>query len=99
MHNINITKNVTLQGNGNPRDIIIDGEKKSTIFLVENQAVHARFNNLTFINGVTSTYGGAISMYSGNVYIDNCHFINNTGSFFLVPLGNEKLCRTTFATV
>ncbi|WP_405303899.1 hypothetical protein [Methanobrevibacter sp.] len=78
VHNVNITKNITLQGNGNPRDIIIDGEKKSLIFLVESQSVHARFNNITFINGVTKDYGGAISMYSGNVYLDNCHFINNT---------------------
>ncbi|MGX8693643.1 MAG: hypothetical protein ACSW71_01925 [Methanobrevibacter sp.] len=78
VHDVNITKNITLQGNGNPRDIIIDGEKKSTIFLVENQAVHARFNNMTFVNGVTKSYGGAISMYSGNVYVDNCHFINNS---------------------
>ena len=77
VHNINLTRNITLQGNGNPRDIIIDGEKKSNIFLVENQSVYARFNNITFING-EDDYGGAISMYSGNVYVDNCHFINNT---------------------
>lgn len=78
VHNINLTKNITLQGNGNPTDIIIDGEKKSTIFLVENKSVHARFNNITFINGVTTTYGGAISMYSGSVYVDNCYFVNNS---------------------
>ena len=78
VHDVNITKNITLQGNGNPRDIIIDGEKKDTIFLVESSSVHARFNNITFINGVTMRYGGAISMYSGSVYIDNCHFINNS---------------------
>ena len=77
-HNINLTKNITLQGNGDPKEIILDGEKKAIIFLVENQSVHARFNNLTFINGVTKDFGGAISMYSGNVYVDNCYFINNS---------------------
>ena len=78
VHKVNLTKSITLQGNGSPRDIIIDGEKLDTIFLVESTSVHARFNNLTFINGVTENYGGAISMYSGNVYVDNCYFINNS---------------------
>ena len=78
VHNVNLTKNITLQGNGNPRDIIIDGERIYGIFLVESKSVHARFNNITFINGANPDYGGAISMYSGNVYINNCHFINNT---------------------
>lgn len=77
VNDINITRNVTLQGNGNPRDIILDGGKKSGIILIENESVHARFNNITFINGIRD-YGGAISVYSGNVYVDNCIFINNT---------------------
>ena len=31
LHNIEITKNLTLQGNGNPSDIIIDGENKTLV--------------------------------------------------------------------
>ena len=39
IHNVKITKNITLQGNGDARDIIIDGEKKSGIFLIRNPNV------------------------------------------------------------
>lgn len=78
LHNILITKNMTLQGNGNPKDIIIDGENKSSIFLIRNGTVHVTFNNITFINGLTLNFGGAISMETGHVYVDNCNFINNT---------------------
>lgn len=78
IHNIEITKNITLQGNGDPRDVVIDGEKKSSIFLIRSPHVHVTFKNLTFINGLTGNFGGAISMETGNVYVDNCIFINNT---------------------
>lgn len=78
IHNIKITKNITLQGNGDPRDVIIDGERKSSIFLIRSPDVHVTFKNITFINGLTDNFGGAISMETGNVYVDNCIFINNT---------------------
>lgn len=78
IHNVLITKNITLQGNGNANDIIIDGENKSSIFLIRNDSVHATFKNITFINGLTHNFGGAISIETGHVYVDNCNFINNT---------------------
>lgn len=78
IHNITINKNITLQGNGNPRDIVIDGEEKSSIFLIRSHDVHVTFKNITFINGLTDNFGGAISIETGNVYVDNCIFINNT---------------------
>ena len=53
LHGINITKNISLQGNGNPREVIIDGEELSTIFFIQDIGVTAKFNNLTFINGKT----------------------------------------------
>ena len=74
IHNIQINKNITLQGHGNPRDIIIDGEKKSSIFLIKNPNVHVTFKNITFINGLTYDFGGAISIDTGNAYVDNCIF-------------------------
>ena len=80
LNNIYITKNITLQGNGNPRDIIIDGNNTSGIFLIRNDSVHAAFKNITFINANVIGFGGAISMETGHVYVDNCHFINNTAS-------------------
>ena len=78
IHNVKITKNLTLQGNGNARNIIIDGEKKSSIFLIGSPDVHVTFKNITFINGLTHDFGGAISIKTGNVYVDECIFANNT---------------------
>ena len=78
IHNIKINCNLTLQGNGNPRDIIIDGEEQSSIFLIKNPKIHVIFKNITFINGLTHNFGGAISIETGHVYVDNCIFINNT---------------------
>ena len=78
IHNISITKNLTLQGNGNPDDIIIDGENRSSIFLIRNDAIHLTLKNLTFINGRTDNFGGAVSIETGHVYVDYCNFINNT---------------------
>ena len=80
LNNVNITKNITLQGNGNPRDIIFDGGKKSSILLVRNDAVHLTLKNITFINADVVGFGGAVSMETGHVYVDNCNFINNTAS-------------------
>lgn len=75
-----ITKNLTIKGNADPLDVIIDGEHKSGIFLIRNDAVHVTFKNLTFINANVEGFGGAISMETGHVYVDNCYFINNTVS-------------------
>ena len=77
VHNLLIDKNITIQGNGNPRDIIFDGEQLSSIILIRNKDVHVTFKNITFINGLTNNFGGAISMETGNVYVDNCIFKNN----------------------
>ena len=78
INNVKITKNITLQGNGNARNIIIDGENKSSIFLIRSPDVHVTFKNITFINGLTHNFGGAISIETGNVYVDECIFANNT---------------------
>lgn len=78
IHGINITKNISLQGNGDPRDVIIDGEELSTIFFIQDINVTAKFNNLTIINGKTNNFGGGICIETGNAYVDNCIFINNT---------------------
>ena len=78
LHNVTITKNITLQGNGDPMDVILDGEQKSSIFLIRNETVHVTLKNITFINAYTDEFGGAISMETGYVYVDNCNFINNT---------------------
>lgn len=78
IHNIQLTKSIMLQGNGDPRDVILDGEKKSSIFLIKSPDVHVTFKNITFINGQTNDFGGAICSETGHVTVDNCIFINNT---------------------
>lgn len=78
INNVTLTKNITLQGNGNPRSIIFDGENQYNIFSIRNDSTHVIFKNLTFINAYTEGFGGAISMETGHVYVDNCIFINNT---------------------
>ena len=93
LHDINVTKNITLQGNGNPTDIILDGENKSSILLVRSDAVHLTLKNITFINAYTKGFGGAVSMETGHVYVDNCNFINNTAGVNaggISNYGNEK---------
>lgn len=78
VHGINITKNISLQGNGDPREVIIDGEELSSIFFIQDISIVAKFNNLTIINGKTDNFGGGICIETGNAYVDNCIFINNT---------------------
>ena len=78
VHGINITKNISLYGNGDPRDVIIDGEGLSSIFLIQNKDISVAFDNLTLINGKNDNYGGGICIETGNVYVENCIFINNS---------------------
>ncbi len=72
-----INKNLTISGNGSPDSIVIDGEFKNPIITIENENATLYFSNLTFINAI-GQFGGAISINPGNVYVDNCVFINNT---------------------
>lgn len=93
LHNITLSKSISITGNGNPKDIIIDGENKSSIFLIRSDSVHVTFKNITFINANVEGFGGAISMETGHVYVDNCNFINNTASVNaggISNYGNEK---------
>ena len=43
IHNIQIRKNITLQGKGDARDVIIDGENKSSIFIIRSPDVYVTF--------------------------------------------------------
>ncbi len=78
INNIHITKNITLHGNGDPREVIFDGQNKSSILLIRSPDVYLTVKNITFINGLTDNFGGAISIETGHVTVDNCMFINNT---------------------
>ncbi|WP_407381099.1 hypothetical protein [Methanobrevibacter sp.] len=75
---IKIDKNITLQGIGSADGVIIDGDHKNTIILV-NSVSQVKFFNLTFINGKSPDYGGAIhSELGGQIYVDSCNFFNNS---------------------
>lgn len=76
--NIKIDKNITLHGLGPADQIIIDGEHKNSIMLI-NSVSQVKFYNLTFINGKSPDFGGAIhSEMGGQIYVDSCNFINNS---------------------
>lgn len=77
INHLELTKNLTIQGNGNPREIIIDGQNKSGIFIIMNDSIHITFKNITFTNANSERFGGAISIETGHVYVDNCIFANN----------------------
>ena len=75
---IKITKDITLQGLGNARDIIIDGDQKDSIILINKKST-VTLKNITFINGKSNTYGGAVyTEIAKSVHISNCIFENNT---------------------
>ena len=75
---IHVDKNLTFQGQGDARDVIIDGQNKNSIILV-NSVSNVIFKNITFINGKSPDYGGAIhSEKGGKIYVDSCIFENNT---------------------
>lgn len=75
---IKIDKDITIQGMGNPRDIIIDGENKNSIILVDSTS-KLTIRNITFIKAFSTTNGGAIKVTNGgHLTLENCIFINNT---------------------
>ena len=70
-----INKNITIDGNGHT----INGLSKSRIFLIRLGPISPNnvvFNNIKFINGNTTLYGGAIFNYA-DLTVNNCQFENN----------------------
>ena len=78
-HGINITRDVTINGNGHT----IDGNNAARIFQVQGCAV--AFENIYFVNGnAPGDYGnaGAIWVYNGaTATATNCNFTNNHGTY------------------
>ncbi|MGN0094384.1 MAG: beta strand repeat-containing protein, partial [Methanobrevibacter sp.] len=83
----NLTSNVTFTGFG---DVYIDGLNKTDLFAIAANNVTAIFNNIKFINSNATTFnGGAISSKSymtGKIVVNNCSFINNTGSMWVAAI-------------
>ncbi|MCL2156622.1 MAG: right-handed parallel beta-helix repeat-containing protein [Methanobrevibacter sp.] len=81
--NITINKNLTIQGNGQAKDVIIDAQRMGRIFTISG-TLNLTFTNITFINGNITGNGGTIyNTYSGTrLTFINCEFINNTASSY-----------------
>ena len=76
--NLTISTNVTIEGNTSGGAVIINAQNLSQIFTMANN-INVTFINITFSNGNTTSYGGAIeNLYSGTTMtFINCTFINN----------------------
>jgi predicted outer membrane repeat protein len=72
---ITFTKNVTVVGE-DQTSTIIDATNSGNIFTI-NSGFNVTVANLTFANGNSTTYGGAI-YNSGNTTVSNCTFTGNT---------------------
>ena len=68
---INITKAITLDGNG----FVIDAKGQARIFNIS--ADNVTLKNITFINAKSDDNGGAVYFHTGGNIID-CNFINNS---------------------
>lgn len=67
-----------MQGLGDAKDIIIDGNNENSIILITTKST-VSLNNITFINGKSDTYGGAVYTETArSVHVRNCVFENNT---------------------
>ena len=69
-----ITKTITINGN----NYILNSNGQSRVFQVS--ADNVILNNITFINGLNTDYGGAIYWTGLNGIVNNSHFNNNTAS-------------------
>ncbi|MCL2156623.1 MAG: right-handed parallel beta-helix repeat-containing protein [Methanobrevibacter sp.] len=78
--NITINKNLTIQGNGSAKDVIIDAQKLGRIFSINTNNLNLTFINITFINGNITGNGGAIYVGYGGTRLTliDCVFDNNT---------------------
>lgn len=77
---IEINKSLTIQGKGNPDEVIIDGENKDGILLASS--VKLTIRNITFTNALKEGNGGAICLLNGGeLIIENCRFIDNNVTY------------------
>ena len=82
---INITRKVTIHGNGNT----IDANHNARIFNINTQ--HVVLKDIKFING-HNDLGGALYVYSAECTIINCSFMNNAAEgYFVEGYGKESL--------
>ena len=93
-------KNLTIQGNGSVGSVIIDAQKLGRLFSITGNS-NITFINITFINGNTTSYGGAIyKTGNGTLNIINCTFNNNSadwgGAVYFTGLGDFTVSSSNF---
>lgn len=79
------TQSITIIGQG---EVILDGEDSSSIFFFNPTSAGVNFNitGLTFANAYSEYYsdsrgyGSAITLRGGNLYLEDCKFVNNSAS-------------------
>lgn len=97
-NNLNITKSLEIQGQGN---VIIDADKKNRIFTI-NTATSDKvlLSGITFINGESKQMAGAIYVLKAVTTIKDCKFINNSaateGGAIYWNGANGRLTNTVF---
>ncbi|WP_413828277.1 hypothetical protein [Methanobrevibacter sp. UBA46] len=79
-NSIEITKNITFNGNNTNGEIIVNGDQKR-IFNSYSNTISINFNNLTLTNGSSSNgVGGMISISNGYINFTNCKIKSNTAN-------------------
>ena len=77
--NLNINHTLTIEGNGTPGSVVIDGGNLTQIFQIANDT-NVTFINITFINGNNGENGGGAienQWTTSTLNFINCTFINN----------------------
>ncbi|MCF0226939.1 MAG: hypothetical protein HUK28_06530, partial [Methanobrevibacter sp.] len=74
---INVNKNITINGQG----ATLDADKRFRIMNIVN-GMSVTLKNINFINGNSSTSGGAIYSISDSLTVTNSSFTNNTAAIY-----------------
>jgi len=77
-HDITINKSLVIQGAGSG-STIVDGQDLSRVFYINQSTVD--MSGMTIRNGNTTSYGGGIYNYSGNLTMTDCTVSGNTAKF------------------
>ncbi|OWT32709.1 hypothetical protein BGI41_06270 [Methanobrevibacter sp. 87.7] len=74
--NLIINRSITINGIGT---VVVYAKQSGRIFNISTKNIEVAISGITFVNGSEVT-GGAILINGSKVNIENCTFLNNTGS-------------------
>ncbi|MBZ9570623.1 DUF11 domain-containing protein, partial [Methanobrevibacter sp. TMH8] len=92
---LQISKNITIMGNGSPDQVKIDANFINQIFTTNGPSLNITFINITFMNSL----GGAIVDYqSGKVTLNNCNFTGHTSGAITMGYNSDfEIFNSTFS--